>query len=217
MDIQNTSYILSICSLIFYSIVYLPQFVLIYKTKSSDGVSIWTLLLWTQADILSLIGTIILRMPTSIIIIGWYHYSIGTLMLLYVLYYKKRNEKGDEIMTFRLECLSTLLFLIINTSICLCLNLLISTSYDEIGAILGWITMVVYTVGRIPQIKMNYDNKSTGNLSILMYIFTIIGNSLYIGVITIDPMYIEPNIPWIVNGIVSILLDIIVILQYIFY
>lgn len=215
MDIQDTSYILSVSSLIFYSIVYLPQFILIYKTKSSDGVSIWTLLLWTQADILSLIGTIVLHMPTSIVIIGWYHYIIGISMLLYVLYYKKGNE--NEIMTFRLECLSTLLFLIINTSICLCLNLLINTSYDDIGAILGWITMVVYTLGRLPQIKMNYDNKSTGNLSILMYIFTIIGNSLYIAVITIDPMYIEPNIPWIVNGVVSTLLDIIVILQYVFY
>ena len=46
------SYIFSICSIVFYSIVYFPQFNEIYKTKSSDGISIFTLLLYTEADFL---------------------------------------------------------------------------------------------------------------------------------------------------------------------
>ena len=211
-DIQQVSYILSVLSLVFYSIVYLPQFRIIYKEKSSDGVSTWTLLLWTQADILSLIGTIVLYMPNSIILIGWYHYTIGIAMLLYVLYHKNKTAKN-----YKLECWSTFAFLLINTSICTLLNIIIQSSYEDAGAILGWVTMVFYTFGRFPQIRMNYNNKSTGNLSILMYIFTIIGNSLYVGVITVDPEFIVINIPWIVNGIVSILLDIVVILQYYYY
>ena len=133
-------------------------------------------------------------------------------MLLYVLYYKNKTDKN-----YKLECWSTFAFLLINTSICALLNIIIQSSYEDAGAILGWVTMVFYTSGRFPQIQMNYSNKSTGNLSILMYIFTIIGNSLYVGVITVDPEFIVINIPWIVNGVVSILLDVVVILQYYYY
>lgn len=212
MNNQEISYILSILSLVFYSIVYLPQFLVIFNTKSSRGISTWTLLLWTQADVLSLIGTIVLYMPASIILIGWYHYTIGILMLLYVLYYKDRLDNN-----YKLEFWSTVAFLLVNTTTCIFLNSTIQYSYDDIGMVLGWITMAFYTGGRLPQIQMNYKNGSTGNLSVLMYIFTIIGNSFYVGVITVEPEFIEVNIPWIVNGIVSILLDIIVLWQYYYY
>lgn len=213
MNNQEVSYLLSILSLIFYSIVYVPQFLTIYKRGSSEGVSVWTILLWTQADVLSLIGTIILYMPLSIVIIGWYHYTIGILMSLYVLYYTESSNKSN----FALKCGSTFVFLSVNTVASVILNMSVQHSYDDIGAVLGWITMAFYTGGRLPQIWLNYSNSSTGNLSVLMYIFTIIGNSLYVGVITVDPDYIVENIPWIVNGVISILLDVLVLCQYYYY
>lgn len=213
MDNQEISYILSIISLGFYSIVYLPQFFAIFKAGSSEGISLWTILLWTQADILSLMGTLLLYMPSSIIIIGWYHYYVGVLMTIYILYYTK--EKSSSY--FKIKCLITFGFLAINTTICVLLNIHVKSSYDDLGAILGWITMVFYTGGRLPQIWMNYSNKSTGNLSVLMYTFTIIGNSLYVGVITVNPEYIVENIPWIVNGVFSIILDLVVLGQYYYY
>lgn len=213
MNNQEISYILSIISLVFYSIVYLPQFFAIFKAGSSKGISLWTILLWTEADVLSLIGTLLLYMPLSIIIIGWYHYYVGAIMTLYILYYT--TDKTS--FYFKIKCLITLGFLAINTIICVLLNIHVKSSYDDIGAILGWITMVFYTCGRLPQIWMNYSNGSTGNLSILMYIFTIIGNSLYVGVITVDPEYIVENIPWIVNGVFSIMLDLVVLGQYYYY
>ena len=213
MDNQEISYILSIISLGFYSIVYLPQFFAIFKAGSSEGISLWTILLWTQADILSLMGTLLLYMPSSIIIIGWYHYYVGVLMTIYILYYTK--EKSSSY--FKIKCLITFGFLAINTTICVLLNIHVKSSYDDLGAILGWITMVFYTGGRLPQIWMNYSNKSTGNLSVLMYTFTIIGNSLYVGVITVNPEYIVENIPWIVNGVFSIMLDLVVLAQYYYY
>jgi uncharacterized protein with PQ loop repeat len=213
MSNQEISYFLSILSLVFYSIVYIPQFLSIYNAGSSEGISIWTILIWTQADILSLVGTILLHMPLSIIIIGWYHYYVGVLMVLFILFYTKNKNSFN----FQTKCLTTSFFLVINTTICVVLNVFIKTSYDDTGAILGWITMVFYTCGRLPQIWMNYSNSSIGNLSVLMYIFTIIGNSLYVSVITVDPEYIVENIPWIVNGIFSIILDIVVLGQYYYY
>lgn len=214
-------YVLSTVSIIFYSIVYLPQFLLIYKTKSSDGISIWTLLLWTQADVLSLIGTIVLYMHTSIVIIGWYHFIIGVLMITIVLIYKDRfitlTPTRVYKHTFIQQCITSIIITTINISVCTFLNIFIDKPYDTAGGLLGWISMTFYLVGRFPQIWLNYKRKSTQGLSLLMYIFTILGNATYIAVITVDPQTIQSNIPWIITGIVSIILDIFTISQHYFY
>lgn len=229
MNLEQISYILSSISLVFYSIVYVPQFYVIYKSKTSDGISFWMLLLWTQADILSLLGTIVLYMPSSIIIIGWYHYTIGIAMIIFVLCYTnkytdygKENGNGNVIVkgytnNFILKCGATFVFLFLNTFLAIILYVLIDKSYDEIGAALGWITMSFYLIGRVPQIWLNYKRKSTEGLSLLMYIFTMCGNGVYLGVITIDPDYIQSNMPWIITGVTSILMDIFVIGQHYYY
>jgi uncharacterized protein with PQ loop repeat len=241
MNLEELSYVLSTISLIFYSIVYVPQFYVIYKSKSSDGISFWMLLMWTQADILSLIGTIVLYMPSSIVIIGWYHYLVGAIMIIFVLYYTTTDTNLNRVTNlnentieypmentieyptknlnrfYLIKCFATTLFLSINTCTCVVLNIFINKSHDESGAILGWITMSFYLIGRIPQIWMNYKRKSTQGLSLLMYIFTMCGNGVYLAVITVDPVYIESNMPWIINCIVTILMDIFVICQYYMY
>jgi uncharacterized protein with PQ loop repeat len=203
---DNLSYIFGIISLIFYSIVYIPQFHLIYKLKNSSGISIWTILLWTQADILSLVGTIVLQLHKSIIIIGWYHYIVGVAMIMWILYYRKYNTI--------LETLGVIIFLLINTSVCIYLNITINESHDTIGESIGWLTMGLYLLGRFPQIWMNYKLKSTEGLSILMYVFTMLGNITYIIIIILEP---ENNMPWLVNGITTILLDILVVGQHYYY
>jgi uncharacterized protein with PQ loop repeat len=246
MNTNQISDLLSIISLIFYSIVYLPQFLLIYKSKSSEGVSILMLLLWTQADILSLIGTIVLYMPISIIAIGWYHSVIGCGMIIFALYYYKERYLAEPMVQaserylaenndfesesnivvkkgngwihnkFLLQIISGL-FMVLNLCICISLNLVIKESYYEIGTIIGWITMSLYLLGRVPQLVLNYTRKSTEGLSLLMYIFTMLGNACYIGVITVDPTLINSNMPWIITGVVTIFLDIVVLGQHFYY
>jgi uncharacterized protein with PQ loop repeat len=204
-------YVLSTVSIIFYSIVYVPQFILIYKTQSSAGISIWTLLLWTQADILSLIGTIVLNMHISIVTIGWYHFIIGVLMIFIVIFYNIQNINNFY------QCLASFIITILNFITCVLLNIFIDKPYYIIGEAIGWITMSFYLIGRFPQIWLNYNRKSTEGLSVLMYIFTILGNATYIAVITVDPLTIQSNIPWIVTGIISILLDIFILSQHYYY
>lgn len=240
---ENLSYIFSVISLIFYSIVYIPQFNVIYRSKSSSGISFWMILLWTQADILSLIGTIVLHMHFSIILIGWYHYIVGIMMILFVLYYTDRHIDINDDTTskfdiffkkcveyigyskyivkyrtsFLIKMLSATVFLLSNTIICMLLNITITTSHDVIGECLGWITMTFYLVGRIPQLWLNYKRKTTEGLSLLMYLFTMLGNGFYIAVITVDKETIQMNIPWIVTGVTTICLDMIVIGQHYYY
>jgi len=219
---EELAYSLSIASLVFYSIVYVPQFLVIYKSKSSSGISLWMLLLWTQADVLSLIGTIVLHMYTNIIMISWYHFMVGVLMIVFVLYYRdKYNDNYENTQRFtkeyKIQVLSTIIFICVNTVICVILNVRITSSHDLIGEIIGWVTTVFYIVGRFPQMWLNYKNKSTEGLSILMYVFTILGNATYTAVITLDNETIQSNMPWIVSSVVMIVLDLYIIYQHYYY
>jgi uncharacterized protein with PQ loop repeat len=219
---EELAYSLSIASLVFYSIVYVPQFLVIYKSKSSSGISLWMLLLWTQADVLSLIGTIVLHMYTNIIMISWYHFMVGVLMIVFVLYYRdKYNDNYENTQRFtkeyKIQVLSTIIFICTNTVICVILNVIITRSHDLIGEVIGWITTVFYIVGRFPQMWLNYKNKSTEGLSILMYVFTILGNATYTAVITLDNETIQSNMPWIVSSVVMIVLDLYIIYQHYYY
>ena len=211
---EELAYSLSIASLVFYSIVYVPQFLVIYKSKSSSGISLWMLLLWTQADVLSLIGTIVLHMYTNIIMISWYHFIVGVLMIVFVLYYRDKYNNNYE---YKIQVLSTIIFICVNTVICVILNVRITSSHDLIGEIIGWVTTVFYIVGRFPQMWLNYKNKSTEGLSILMYVFTILGNATYTAVITLDNETIQSNMPWIVSSVVMIVLDLYIIYQHYYY
>jgi uncharacterized protein with PQ loop repeat len=216
---DGLSYSLSIISLLFYSIIYIPQFFVIYKSKSSSGISLLMLLLWTQADILSLIGTIVLYMYTNIIIIGWVHFIVGASMIIFVLYYRDKYDDNSKSFTkeYKIQLLSTIIFLCVNTVICIMLNVIITRSHDLIGEIIGWVTTTFYIVGRFPQIWLNYKNKSTEGLSVLMYIFAILGNASYIAVFTIDPQTIQTNMPWIVSSTGMIVLDLYITYQNYYY
>lgn len=210
INIDIASNVLSIISLVFYSIVYFPQFYTIFKNKSSEGVSIYMVIIWNQADVLSLIATILLQLPVSLVIIGWYHMIIGTIMTIYVLGYKHNKTKRDVI----------IVSLIIITNILAPVFSTIYASYSSteiIGSIISWITMCMYIIGRFPQLVLNFKNKSTKDLSILMYIFTIIANIAYLILILIDPQYIMDNLPWIISTSFTIVLDFIVIAQHHYY
>ena len=200
-NIALASNIFSTLSIIFYSIVYVPQFYTIYKNKSSDGVSCMTMLMYTQADILCLISSILLNLEKLVIIIGWYHAVIGILMVIFILTYRKKYEKR--------EIYIVSLYILLNLSACA-----VITYYPNLsgGEIISWITTAIYITARIPQILMNYYNESTEDLSMIMYILTILGNASYIGLITVDNMM--ENLPWLISSIVTILMDFVVIFQY---
>jgi uncharacterized protein with PQ loop repeat len=206
---MDFSYIFSLLSLGFYSIVYLPQFVLIYKNKSSKGISIWTLILWTQADALSLFGTILLHLPITFALMSWYHFVIGVTMIIFVVFY------GEQLCN--LEIYGSGVFILLNVLIGVVLSYTIKDLNNDVGGVISWITMSLYIIGRFPQIYENWNTKTTEGLSILMYIFTILGNLFYIGVIFSSPEYLAKNIPWLISSIFSILLDIIIISQHYYY
>lgn len=205
------SFVFGVLSIIFYSVVYYPQFYVIYKTKKTDGISIWMLLVWGQADFLSLVGVIVLNLELSLIIIGWYHAFIGFLMTLYTLYY----EKGDKVKKY----IAVGLYYGINISVSLYLTIVFLYNY-EAGTVLGWASSIFYVIGRLPQLYLNYRRKTTEGLSMLMYIFTILGNTFYLLSVlafSLEPDYIYTNLPWIFMIVITVLMDFVVLFQFRYY
>lgn len=202
------SYVLSILSMIVYGIVYLPQIILIYKTKSSDGLSPLTILSWTQADFFSLLGVILLNLELNLVIVGWYHFCVGIFMIAYVFRYQHKILKRDVGISFSVIAIDIVAGI-------LCTTLLSEEQYIP-GTVFGWISSSIYIIGRFPQIVLNYQRKSTEGLSIYMYIFTILGNTLYTASIltySTESDYIITNLPWIVLTIVTVSCDFFVIFQ----
>jgi uncharacterized protein with PQ loop repeat len=207
-SVEIAIFCLGIISMIFYGITYFPQFYEIYSKKSSEGVSIWAVLLWTQADALSLTSSILLNLDQMIIIICWYHFFMDILMVTCVLYYAKLKDR--RMMSY------SAIFVASN----ILTNILVNVIYygfpnqtqtqTLIGEIIAWITTVIYIVGRVPQILQL--EKSIEGLSVLMYIFTILGNSSYLALLLLQDQHLA-NLPWIVLGGCLILLDIYVILR----
>lgn len=205
------SFALGVLSIIFYSVVYYPQFYVIYKTKKTDGISIWMLLVWGQADFLSLIGVVVLNLELSLIIIGWYHAFIGFLMTMYTLYYEKDNKV--------VKYIAVIVYYGINISVSLYLTIAFLYNY-EAGTVLGWASSIFYVIGRLPQLYLNYRRKTTEGLSMLMYIFTILGNTFYLlSVLTfsLEPDYIYTNLPWIFMIVITVLMDFVVLFQFKYY
>lgn len=211
-SLEIVSYVFSILSICFYSIVYFPQIYTIIKRKSSDGVSLWMFALWTQADCMSLIGVILLQLNLSIIIIGWYHFLVGVGMLNFTFWFKPKKEIYDGIFVGLIPCA--------NIVVCAILMTYVNNVQPVAGDVFGWLTAVIYIIGRFPQIHLIYRRKSTEGLNIWMYVFTILGNVLYSASVlaySTEASYLRSNLPWLMLTVITVFLDFVVIGQHFYY
>ncbi|XP_027091845.2 vacuolar lysine transporter YPQ1-like isoform X3 [Coffea arabica] len=88
------------------------------------------------------------------------------------------------------------------------------------GQWLGWLMAAIYMGGRIPQIWLNIKRGSVEGLNPLMFLFALIANATYVGSILVRSSEwekIQPNMPWLLDAVVCVALDLFIILQYIFY
>ncbi|XP_039158656.1 probable vacuolar amino acid transporter YPQ1 isoform X3 [Eucalyptus grandis] len=92
--------------------------------------------------------------------------------------------------------------------------------HSVFGQWLGWLMAAIYMGGRIPQIWLNIKRGSVEGLNPLMFIFALVANVTYVGSIlvrTVEWESIEANMPWLLDAIVCVALDLFIILQYIYY
>ncbi|KAL3723881.1 hypothetical protein ACJRO7_035966 [Eucalyptus globulus] len=92
--------------------------------------------------------------------------------------------------------------------------------HNVIGQRLGWLMAATYMGGRISEICLNIKRGSIEGLNPLMLIFELVANVTYVGSIlvrTVEWESIKANMPWLLDAIVCVALDLFIILQYIYY
>ncbi|XP_020080100.1 uncharacterized protein LOC109703796 [Ananas comosus] len=89
-----------------------------------------------------------------------------------------------------------------------------------IGSFLGWAMAAIYMGGRLPQIFLNIRRGNVEGLNPLMFTFALIGNATYVGSILVNSLdwnKIRPNLPWLVDAGGCVLLDSLIILQFVYF
>lgn len=95
-----------------------------------------------------------------------------------------------------------------------------SSNINKYGVVLGWIMAAIYMGGRLPQIYLNIKRGSVEGLNPLMFLFALIANATYVGSILVrstEWTRIKDNLPWLLDAVVCVLLDLLIILQYAYY
>jgi uncharacterized protein with PQ loop repeat len=104
------------------------------------------------------------------------------------------------------------------------------------GQIFGWLCAVFYFGSRFPQLILNWRRKSVEGLSILFFLFACLGNFMYVfSIIAFHPASAVPNgcqscdagkmygrhilvnLPWLVDGLGTLLLDMAIFAQFFLY
>ncbi|XP_062111836.1 uncharacterized protein LOC133823210 isoform X2 [Humulus lupulus] len=88
------------------------------------------------------------------------------------------------------------------------------------GSFLGWGMAAIYICGRLPQILLNLQKGNAEGLNPLMFVFALVGNATYVASILVNNMgwsRIKPNLPWLVDAAVCVLLDTFILCQFIYF
>jgi len=90
----------------------------------------------------------------------------------------------------------------------------------SLGEWLGWLMAAIYMGGRVPQIWLNIKRGNVEGLNPLMFILALIANATYTGSIlerSTEWEKIKANMPWLLDAVVCVVLDLFIILQYVYY
>ena len=93
-------------------------------------------------------------------------------------------------------------------------------SSSALGTWLGWLMAAIYMGGRLPQICLNIRRGTVEGLNPLMFMFALFGNAAYVGSIlvrTLEWDKLKPNMPWLIDAAVCVLLDFFILVQFAHY
>ncbi|KAI9294367.1 hypothetical protein K502DRAFT_305063 [Neoconidiobolus thromboides FSU 785] len=85
---------------------------------------------------------------------------------------------------------------------------------------LGWISSIIFLIGRLPQVYKNYQRKSIEGLSFFMFLISILGNLFYLAAIfsySMESQYLKLNLPWILGAVMGLFMDAIILFQFFRY
>ncbi|KAJ2153784.1 hypothetical protein GGH15_005912 [Coemansia sp. RSA 562] len=69
----------------------------------------------------------------------------------------------------------------------------------------------------VPQAVQNYQRKSCEGLSIWLFLLSLLGNTTYalaILVVSLDPHYLAPYVPWLMGALVPCVIQMFILYQF---
>jgi uncharacterized protein with PQ loop repeat len=91
---------------------------------------------------------------------------------------------------------------------------------DMLPQVLGYISAALYLGARIPQIFQNYRRQSVEGLSLLFFIFSVLGNVTYAGQILIyraDSHWVMLYLSWLLGSLGTVIEDAFIFFQFYIY
>ncbi|KAJ2850586.1 putative vacuolar membrane transporter for cationic amino acids [Coemansia brasiliensis] len=86
-----------------------------------------------------------------------------------------------------------------------------------VAQMMGTASAVVYIMSYVPQAVQNYQRKSCEGLSIWLFLLSLLGNTTYamaILVVSLDPQYLAPYVPWLLGALVPCLIQMFILYQF---
>jgi uncharacterized protein with PQ loop repeat len=216
MSFALTSYTFGVLSNALWMFVVVPQMYLNYTLKTSGDMSLLLLYTLTFAETCSLFSSYIKNLSIVIIASAIYHIFINFIIIFQILYYRYYNNK--KITTIE-ESLLLFLFFLIHTTFSILL-FLVDDIYIKIFTIelIAWTSTLAFILARIPQIVLLYRKKNIKEFSLLSLAIIDATIILFLFSILIAPnSSIQETKQWISGCISTLILDIIIYMQYLYY
>ncbi|XP_063163950.1 lysosomal amino acid transporter 1 homolog [Candoia aspera] len=219
----------------------LPQLYVAYQNgKVDQALSLGFLLCWLAGDLTSFIGCYLSNQLPIQTVTAVFYINMDIIMISQFVYYKLKNQKITKCgMNMKNSCIAWVMMCIL---LCLILpsqlllrnkvqNTLLGSSekshgmVEISGFICGYISCVFYLGSRIPQLYKNFQRRSTGGTSYLLFALAMMGNSTY-GlslVLKMPPtqylisLYFWHHLPWFIGSFGVLLIDIFITAQFIIY
>lgn len=207
--LELLSTILGNASILFWMIAQIPQLYKNYKTGSVKSLSKVFLSIWLIGDVFNLFGSILTQQKPFQIRLAAYFVTIDVIMLIQYILLK------DETSLPLLKSRSSLVLLIAPVT-SYSVNSVTSVGDYKFGLFLSWICAVLYLTSRIPQILLNYKNKSVHGLSLEMFFCAFMGNLTYAVSLLLScntPGFWMKSTPFLVGSMGTLIQDLFIILQ----
>ena len=232
---DNASFYLGLLSSIISLISSLPQIIQNCRTGSVLGQSPFFFILLLVGSIASLVGLLVNGgLVTQFIQAVVFVILDGILVIQYFFYgflikicckkeenYVEASERpnDDSPNTDQTPEFSTSVFAVATTAATIDYAAPY-TGKELIGTIFGWISAVIYTSSRIPQLYKNFKKSQVGDINPLYIVFSFLGNFSYclsIFIKSIEPQWCWEQTPWIIGAAGPCLCDVLLMIQMCLY
>ncbi|OHT16701.1 PQ loop repeat family protein [Tritrichomonas foetus] len=232
---DKASFILGNLSTIIWVYAQIPQIIMNFKSKTTDGLSFSFLCLLVCGDLCNLFGAYINGgLITQIITASWFVIVDCFCTFQYIYYvwirqkyqdYKSQKQKNSN--RYRNDNNYQTDDNVSIPSLPLLFAIGASKMSNDLykpphlyGMILGWMSCTSYMSSRFPQIIKNFQRKKTEGLSPKFFISAVLGNSTYAASIFVKNSswnYIWSQFPWLLGSAGLLFFDFTVLIQFLVF